>query len=264
LIEQRVGLYGLVACEIGGARPAPHRYDRCVIPYTDPAALVDDPRVLRVAIADNGEPLIDVRLITALAADQSRADIQQLSDNPFHVRASVAEKLTRAQAALPDGYQLQVKEGWRPIWVQQRLWNLHLDQLQASRPDLTPEQARRENARFVAPPGIAPPHSTGGAVDVALVHDGRTADMGWGFNQPGDGSRTAAPVAKAARRHRDILASAMDGSGFINYPAEWWHWSYGDRYWAFQTGHGTTLYGPRLHAARQEPTPRCEVRFYAR
>ena len=158
-----------------------------MIPYADPAALIDDPQVLRVAITDNGEPLTDVRTITALAVDQSRADVQQLSDNPFHVRATVAEKLTRAQAALPDGYQLQVKEGWRPIWVQQRLWNLCLDQLQASRPDLSPEQARRENARFVAPPGIAPPHSTGGAVDVALVHDGRTADMGWGFSQPGEG-----------------------------------------------------------------------------
>jgi D-alanyl-D-alanine dipeptidase len=217
-----------------------------VIPYADPAALIDDPRVLRVVIADNGEPLIDVSTITALAVDQSRADVQQLSDNPFQVRAGVADRLTRAQAALPDGCQLQVKEGWRPVWVQQRLWNLCLAQLQAARPDLSPEQARRENARFVAPPGSAPPHSTGGAVDVALVCDGRTADMGWGFNQPGEGSRTAAPVSKAARRHRDILASAMDSAGFVNYPAEWWHWSYGDRYWAFQVGHGTTRYGARL------------------
>ena len=83
--------------------------------------------------------------------------------------------------------------------------------------------------------------------------------MGWGFNQPGEGSRAAAPVTKAARRHRDILASAMDAAGFINYPAEWWHWSYGDRYWAFQTGHGTALYGPRFHAARQAPGPNGQI-----
>jgi len=36
-------------------------------------------------------------------------------------------------------------------------------------------------------------------------------------------------------------------------PVTAWHWSYRDRYWAFQTGHGTALYGPRLHAARQAP-----------
>jgi zinc D-Ala-D-Ala dipeptidase len=37
----------------------------------------------------------------------------------------------------------------------------------------------------------------------------------------------------------------MDAGGFINYPQEWWHWSYGDRYWAFQTSAEATLYGPR-------------------
>jgi zinc D-Ala-D-Ala dipeptidase len=33
--------------------------------------------------------------------------------------------------------------------------------------------------------------------------------------------------------------------GYINYPAEWWHWSYGERYWAFQASHDSALYGPR-------------------
>jgi zinc D-Ala-D-Ala dipeptidase len=69
-------------------------------------------------------------------------------------------------------------------------------------------------------------------------------EMGWGFNQPGVGSRTAAPVTAAARRERDILATAMNAAGLVNFPAEWWHWSYGDKYWAFQSGHSTALYGP--------------------
>jgi zinc D-Ala-D-Ala dipeptidase len=215
-----------------------------VTAYADAAALIDDPRVLLVAITDNGEPLVDVRNIPVLAADQTRAGIQQLADNPFQVRAGVAGKLAGAQARLPGGYQLQVKEGWRPVWVQQQLWEMCLDQLRSSRPALSPEQLRRENARFVAPPGIAPPHSTGGAVDVVLLRDGCLAGMGWEFNQPGEGSRTAATVTAAARRHREILAEAMTATGFINYPAEWWHWSYGDRYWAFQRGRAATVYGP--------------------
>jgi zinc D-Ala-D-Ala dipeptidase len=183
--------------------------------------LIDDLQVLRVAVTDNGEPLVDAASITALAVDPSRAEIQQLPDDPFHVRAAVPDKFTRAQASLPGCWQMQVKEGWRPVWVQQRLWDLCLDQLQASRPGLGREQARRENARFVAPSGSAPRHSTGGAVDVVLLHDdGRPADMGWGFNQPGDGFRAVAPVTRVARRHRDVLVVVMD-AGFVNYPAEW-------------------------------------------
>ena len=32
--------------------------------------------------------------------------------------------------------------------------------------------------------------------------------------------------------------------GTMNYPTEWWHWSYGDRYWALLTGAPAALYGP--------------------
>ena len=39
-------------------------------------------------------------------------------------------------------------------------------------------------------------------------------------------------------------------SGFVNYPTEWWHWSYGDRYWALTTGAAAALYGPVELSAR--------------
>lgn len=213
--------------------------------YADRDALIDDPRVLGLAIADNGEPFADVSGLPTLAVDATRSDIQQLCGEPFHVRAGVGERLAYAQACLPDEYQLQLEEGWRPARVQQHLWEINLDRLKASRPDLTDAELRRENTRLVAPPDKAPPHSTGGAVDVVLLHRGGCAEMGWGFNQPGDGSRTSYPVGHDARFHRDLLAQAMDAAGFINYPQEWWHWSYGDRYWAFQTTHPVALYGPR-------------------
>lgn len=30
----------------------------------------------------------------------------------------------------------------------------------------------------------------------------------------------------------------------LNYPTEWWGWSYGDRYWALMTGAPAALHGP--------------------
>ena len=36
----------------------------------------------------------------------------------------------------------------------------------------------------------------------------------------------------------------LGGAGLVNYPTEWWHWSYGDRYWALVTGAAHALYGP--------------------
>lgn len=213
--------------------------------YADADALIDDHRVMALRILDNGEPFVDISDVATLAIDKSRTDVQKLSDDLFHIRSGVADRLACAQTYLPVGYQLQLKEGWRPIWVQERLWQVNLDRMRASRPDLTDDELHQMNTRLVAPPDMAPPHSTGGAVDVVLLHQDGYADMGWGFNQPGTESSTAYPVSEPARRNRDLLAYAMDAAGFVNYPPEWWHWSYGDRYWAFQTAHETAFFGPR-------------------
>jgi D-alanyl-D-alanine dipeptidase len=45
--------------------------------------------------------------------------------------------------------------------------------------------------------------------------------------------------------NRDLLAAALATAGLINYRTEWWHWSYGDRYWALMTNQPAALYGPR-------------------
>ena len=35
----------------------------------------------------------------------------------------------------------------------------------------------------------------------------------------------------------------MTAAGLVNYPREWWHFSYGDRYWACVTGSAQARYG---------------------
>ncbi|CRK56506.1 putative dipeptidase [Alloactinosynnema sp. L-07] len=41
-----------------------------------------------------------------------------------------------------------------------------------------------------------------------------------------------------------VLGAALSAVGLVNYDAEWWHWSYGDRHWAFATGAVSARYGP--------------------
>jgi D-alanyl-D-alanine dipeptidase len=52
-------------------------------------------------------------------------------------------------------------------------------------------------------------------------------------------------ISDRARSHRDILSTALTAAGLVNYPTEWWHWSYGDRYWALKTGATVAHYGPK-------------------
>jgi D-alanyl-D-alanine dipeptidase len=36
----------------------------------------------------------------------------------------------------------------------------------------------------------------------------------------------------------------MEKYDFVNLESEWWHWSYGDRYWAVKKNKEYTLYEP--------------------
>jgi D-alanyl-D-alanine dipeptidase len=51
-------------------------------------------------------------------------------------------------------------------------------------------------------------------------------------------------VTGAARANRLLLCEAMEAQGFVNYHREWWHYSFGDRWWAAHKGEVRAFYGP--------------------
>ena len=94
----------------------------------------------------------------------------------------------------------------------------------------------------------------GAAVDLTLVDAcGDELDLGTPIDATPEQSDGA--VLLRRRRHRrrrprppDLLAGCSGGAGLVNYPTEWWHWSYGDRYWALVTGAAARALRPRRHA----------------
>jgi D-alanyl-D-alanine dipeptidase len=83
------------------------------------------------------------------------------------------------------------------------------------------------------------PHSTGGAVDVTYVgDDGVEVDMGSSLDESSarilpahyDG-REDVPSKTFADR-RELLRDVMESAGFTRLSHEWWHFSYGDQFWA--------------------------------
>lgn len=200
--------------------------------------MINDPRISRVPIVDVGEGLVGVG-VAALDHDRVRND----GRSRFSVRKGVARRLLVADARLGDA-SLVVVEGHRARAVQQRFWDHRCGQLRTLHPEWTEEQVAGEAARFVAPPEGHPPHSTGGAVDVIVVDgDGLEIDMGSALNDPVPEMAMAAEVSDQARWWRDRLDEAMTVAGFVNYPQEWWHFSYGDQYWAWRTNAPTARYG---------------------
>ncbi|MFD3662335.1 M15 family metallopeptidase [Streptomyces sp. NPDC058659] len=167
-----------------------------------------DRRVAAVEVRECGEPLIDLREVDALRLDRRPAG--RRDDAPVRLRLGVVDRLVTAQTLLPAGLRLYVARGHHP-----------------------------------EPPES--PHATGAAVDLTLcTAEGVPLWVGSdprGARSPHRTVEVSAPDPVAAE-NRGHLRRAMTVAGFINYPAVWRHWSYGDRYWACVTGIRFAGYGP--------------------
>jgi D-alanyl-D-alanine dipeptidase len=210
-------------------------------------ALICDPRVTALTIAETGDPLTDAAGRPQIALAGKRAPV-----NPWYslVRTTVLEHLVAAAGGLADGIRLCLEEAYRPVELQQAIFDDYCRELRARYgPEEDAGRIAEEATKYVARPDGVPPHSTGAAVDVTLLSEnGRELDMGstsddTPLNNENRNFTYSRQVTGAARRHRAMLVNAMTQAGFENYPAEWWHWSYGDQYWAYRRRRRTSLYG---------------------
>jgi D-alanyl-D-alanine dipeptidase len=205
--------------------------------------LLSDPQVTQIAVQECGEPLVDLRDIDALRLDARLAD----SAGAFaRLRIGVVDRLVTAQTLLPPGVRLLVVEGYRPMELQRRYFQEHVRRLRDSTPEADEATLRRLASRYISPPEFAP-HVAGAAVDLTLCTiDGEEQWMGTEVNDTDTTScHTDSPeVSAEARTNRLRLDAALRPLGLVNYPSEWWHWSYGDRYWAYVTRASHACYGP--------------------
>lgn len=209
--------------------------------------LIGDNEVRRVPVQESHEELVSLfqelpDMLFDLTAHKKH--------HFFHfVRKGVALRLAEAQQRLPDGLQLQIEEGYRPLSLQQSFWDEIFAFLSQKHPHFSTARLEMEAMKFVAPIDVAP-HVTGSAIDLTIIDsDGNPLDMGMEFNgitnYDLDVTKLHSPhISQEAYENRMILHKAMTGAGFINYPFEWWHYSYGDKYWAYMTGTRHAIYGP--------------------
>ncbi|MCW2782456.1 MAG: dipeptidase [Marmoricola sp.] len=201
-----------------------------------PITLIADPRVSRIPLAENGERLVPLGARFGPTGPGNQ------------VRASVAARLFDAQCSLPSGLHFKVAEGFRTPDAQRAIVLSYAALVRTANPDLGHDDLHRLTSRYVAPLEVAP-HVAGAALDLTILDDrGAELWMGTPLDATPEESEGAcffdAVVDREARANRVLLARVLRGVGLVNYPTEWWHWSFGDRYWAHLTGAAAALYGP--------------------
>lgn len=214
-----------------------------------------DPILRNIPLVEIDEPFVDLGAAgMPMLADHLRIGVSNPSPHFLKVRLGVAQRLFAAADRLPQGLRLLIKEGYRPLALQRVYFARRVARLRELHPSAPDAQLHERAAHYAAPPEVAA-HPTGAAVDLTLATaDGIELTMGSPVNandELSSGSCYTASefMSRQARSNRDLLIEVMTQVGFVNYPSEWWHWSYGDRYWAVATEQPHAIYGPTEESA---------------
>ena len=216
--------------------------------------LITDPKVLAIPIHDLQEPLVNLR---------EKADIfigpsPEIENNTHYtfMRYTVYKKLKEAQRRLPNKIYFCLYEAYRTPELQKQLFDIHFKHIRQLHPSWSVEECFIEATKLFSPMNHLdgsiniPPHSTGGALDLYLVNQHcEPLDMGihpkdWMQDPDAKISMMHSElISLEAQKNRQHMARALASVGFVNYPTEYWHWSYGDRYWAYAKHRSYAIYG---------------------
>lgn len=197
------------------------KYAWLLLLITALAAWAEPPPVVRDAQAPAVRELVDLASMDA----GFRFDIRYATPDNFvhatlypvakaYLHRNAAKALAEVQHDLAaQGLGLKIFDAYRPLSVQQWMWDLIHDD------------------RYVSNPAInAGRHTRGTAVDLTLVdRDGKDLPMPTPFDDFTEKAhRGAAGIPAEAAHNAKLLETTMIKHGFVPYPFEWWHFDYRD------------------------------------
>ena len=208
---------------------------------------ISDKRVRKIIACENNEKFCDL-IKMGFRVDITRSQIANQSPYFSFVRISVAEKLKKARKTLPPNIDFLIKEGYRPLSQQKQSYEKVKEYVTNLDKNYSDEEIDRRTNLLCASVDVAP-HPAGAAVDLTLFDksSGKEFNLGTEYNaSPFETDNAtflhADNISYEAKALRVILVQAMDSVGFVCYPSEWWHWSYGDKYWAFINGKDKSIF----------------------
>jgi D-alanyl-D-alanine dipeptidase len=213
---------------------------------------ISDPKVKNIQMKESQEDFVDLltlddprlKSITAL-----NPKYENIYAGYSKVRAGLYQKLLLMLDNLPNDIGVVYFEGFRPLTKQKEYFDKVFKETFLSIKNK--ELAYQETAKLVSPfIENIPTHCTGAAIDISLfkIKNGKTLllDMGksdviFGINTQHETFSTN--ITYQQRINRLLLLKTAINSGLVNYGYEWWHYSYGDKAWAYVKGEKTAIYG---------------------
>jgi D-alanyl-D-alanine dipeptidase len=219
----------------------------------------------KIPIKENGQSLVKVP--GEISFPFYSRIMKIVKDEGLYLREEVLDKVFNARKLLQSqGFEMMVYDGWRSIELQENLFWYYMSAFtvdkfglrdnfnQSNSPkevkivfdNLSPElQAMmiETNRTYVSWPSkdmLSPsPHTTGGAVDVWMLKDGLSVNLGVPFDWMEDNAGAFYHLKYRRKRflgndrnvckNREVLLLAMTKAGFSCYGPEIWHFNYGNQ-----------------------------------
>ncbi len=127
------------------------------------------------------------------------------------LRPEAAKAIVQANQKLKvKGYRLKMFDCFRPLPIQQKLWD------------------KFQNPNYVTPPSKGSMHNRGLAVDLTIVNkNGTELPMGTPFDFFGkEAHHTYTAHSEEINKNRLLLKKTLESVGFKGIRTEWWHYSY--------------------------------------
>lgn len=205
-----------------------------------------------IPINEIGDELVSLNALSfprLLLSPQYHAQGIEHASTEMNLRKGAAERLRIASSLLPPGLSLVIFDAHRPLAVQQSLFDKFKLELSIRSPGATEDELIALTEQYVSIPSSDPskpsPHATGGAIDLSIASDdGTLLDMGTEWDSFNIESQSAylKNSNPEAHRNRKLLYDIMTTAGFTNYPEEWWHYDFGNQFWAHLSGNNA-IYG---------------------
>jgi D-alanyl-D-alanine dipeptidase len=213
---------------------------------------IADQAIKNIEVQDSQEDLVDL-----LAVNNARMRPLYTLNPAFmpnhqeysKVRRGLYEKLLIMLDALPKEIGIAYFEGLRPLAIQKQYFDKKLKETLLTIKDK--QQAYQETAKLVSPfINNIPVHCTGAAIDIMLFrivdNSYELLDMGQFGVISGENKQQenfSKNINAQQRTNRLTLLKAATQAGLVNYGYEWWHYSFGDKAWAYVKGKKHAIYG---------------------
>lgn len=214
-------------------------------------SLLFDKKLLKIPLCESKEELVSLKTLFLrwkLPFIFEKNHTLDGAEKCLYLRRSVALKsVEAAKDFYNEGCILKMEDAYRSLEQQRERFLSKMEQIKKEFPQYSSEECQTVANVFIAGIPLLAAHTAGAAIDVSLIDKKTNQPIDFGCTCYDLDKRAISDypnISEEAKKNRQYLISTMEKHGLINYPFEFWHFSFGDVVETYISKKDCVIYGP--------------------